>query len=204
MGDAHIVPFGKYRGQPIEVLAQDASYRDWLMAQPWFGERFPNLRTIVINNFAAPDETPEHNELQARFLNHEWAQKFVTDVHFDGDVAFAAEFHRKRMGADATAPWSLECHEVSFEDKGADVVLVTKMKIGSMCVERTVLRIECKPTMGDDYPAVLRQMKASKCGVLLIGDGGYTGRGASLDQVCDIFGRSGIFVILTSDLKVEA
>lgn len=63
-----IIPFGKYKGQPLEVLQQDKGYCDWLMAQDWLQSRFPELRTLIINNFAEPTETPEHNALQARFL----------------------------------------------------------------------------------------------------------------------------------------
>jgi hypothetical protein len=36
---ADVVNFGKYRGQPIEILASDRGYCDWLMAQPWFRDR---------------------------------------------------------------------------------------------------------------------------------------------------------------------
>jgi len=31
-----IVPFGKYKGQPVEALQGDPAYADWLAAQPWF------------------------------------------------------------------------------------------------------------------------------------------------------------------------
>jgi hypothetical protein len=64
-----VVPFGKYKGQPVEVLAADRDYCDWLTAQVWFAQRFPSLHTVVINNFGAPSETPEHNALQIRCLD---------------------------------------------------------------------------------------------------------------------------------------
>jgi len=65
----NIVPFGKYRGRPVEALANDRDYCDWLMAQAWFRERYGGVYTLIVNNFAEPSETPEHNALQARFLN---------------------------------------------------------------------------------------------------------------------------------------
>jgi hypothetical protein len=68
-----IIPFGKYCGQPIEILRQDADYRHWLMEQGWFRERHAQLFTLIVNNFGAPAETPEHNAMQARFLQHEIA-----------------------------------------------------------------------------------------------------------------------------------
>ena len=31
---SELIPFGKYKGQPVEVLAQDKGYVEWLTAQP--------------------------------------------------------------------------------------------------------------------------------------------------------------------------
>ncbi len=64
-----VIPFGKYKGQPVEVVVQDRQYVEWLTAQPWFRERFANIHTLIVNNFQEPTETPVHNALQARFLD---------------------------------------------------------------------------------------------------------------------------------------
>ena len=37
---SRIVLFGKYKDQPIEALAQDRPYVEWLCARPWFREKF--------------------------------------------------------------------------------------------------------------------------------------------------------------------
>lgn len=29
-----VVPFGQYKGQPVEVMAADTDYCEWLAAQP--------------------------------------------------------------------------------------------------------------------------------------------------------------------------
>lgn len=71
-----IIPFGKYRGQPIEAIAEDRSYVDWLLAQPWFRERYAGLYSVVINNFCEPSDTPEHNAMQARFLDEQFRMRF--------------------------------------------------------------------------------------------------------------------------------
>jgi hypothetical protein len=68
MAENSVVPFGKYKGQPVEVIAEDRQYCDWLLAQAWFIQRYPQLHTLVINNFGEPSETPEHNALQIRCL----------------------------------------------------------------------------------------------------------------------------------------
>jgi hypothetical protein len=78
MGKVEIVPFGKYKGQPVEALAQDRSYCDWLMGQEWFRSSYTAIHTLIVNNFGVPDETPEHNALQALFTDNEWAKRFVT------------------------------------------------------------------------------------------------------------------------------
>jgi len=55
------------------------------------------------------------------------------------------------------------------------------------------LRIEIKPSMGDDYPAVLRQMKGNYCNVLYLGS--FEARGATLDQVKKLFRTADILVL---------
>jgi hypothetical protein len=65
MADDKIVPFGKYKGQPVEA---DESYMQWLLAQDWFKAKCGNFYTLIVNNFTEPDETPEHNALQVLFL----------------------------------------------------------------------------------------------------------------------------------------
>lgn len=74
----NLVPIGKYKGQPIEVLAEDKQYTDWLVAQPWFRDRYSNLYAVIINNFCEPSDTPEHNALQARFLDDRFRLKFAS------------------------------------------------------------------------------------------------------------------------------
>ena len=56
-----IIPFGKYKGQSIEVLRNDPEYVQWMTTQDWFRERFAWFHTLIINNFGEASETPEHN-----------------------------------------------------------------------------------------------------------------------------------------------
>lgn len=64
-----IVPFGKYKGRSVDVLAADQDYCNWLAAQPWFREKFANIYKLVVVNQGEPAETPEHNALQALLLD---------------------------------------------------------------------------------------------------------------------------------------
>lgn len=93
MAKAEIVPFGKYKGQPVEALAQDKEYCEWLIAQDWFRAKFTAIHTLIINNFGEPSETPEHNQLQALFTDREFRRKFVW--HLD-NARFLAAFRERR------------------------------------------------------------------------------------------------------------
>lgn len=75
-----LVPFGKYKGQPLEVLLSDTQYMTWLSEQPWVKDKYPVVQTLIINNFGEPDETPEHNGLQARFYEARYVNSFFRHV----------------------------------------------------------------------------------------------------------------------------
>jgi len=67
---ALIVPFGKHRGATVaELVAKDPQYVDWLQGQGWLVQRFAELHAALASRGAGTDDTPEHNALQARFLD---------------------------------------------------------------------------------------------------------------------------------------
>jgi hypothetical protein len=70
---SQLVPFGKYKGQPVEAMLGDTGYREWAMAQPWFRERYPAIHQVIVNYGGEPADTPEHNAMQAAFLDAELA-----------------------------------------------------------------------------------------------------------------------------------
>jgi hypothetical protein len=263
MADDHkLVPFGKYKGQPVAVLQQDREYCEWLTSQDWFRARYTTIHTLIINRFGEPSETPEHNALQAKFLDKTWRERFLTvrtdcqaltkqingtwkalqenrieclaatrAVHAEesqiaaqpGLNEWRVNAARQRAQQMAAAIEWLESDLASitgrcdhfgwrssscrFEVAGVDVIveaeygalhqkaavielfMVTagRLRECDLFVTRAVRdQIECKPTLGDDYPAVLRQMRAAECDTLVIGS--YTGVGATFEQVQQIFG----------------
>lgn len=138
MKPSAIVPFGKYKGQPVEVLAQDEQYLEWLKDQDWFKSRYQNIYAIIINQFQAPSDTPESNRMQARFIDDEYRNKvayLMTDdwlkKTFDGET------------------------EYQFEEGGLDVLI--KSSHAEFKHEYHIY-IELKPQVSDDFPAVLRQI----------------------------------------------
>ncbi len=90
-----------------------------------------------------------------------------------------------------------------FEVEGADVVVIHEVsnKVasigGKMCQVR--LPVEIKPTVADEYPAVLRQMQRHRTRYLLVGR--YLGEGATQAQFVEIFKRSGITVVFLDDVE---
>lgn len=217
MGASEIIPFGKYRGQPMEILAQDKEYREWLMGQDWFRERYSGIHTLIVNNFGTPSETPEHNTLQARFVDKEWVNRLATRLitwnHVEtwwrhhskcGDSCCGPNERAGNLAALASRaagePPVITTRVKAFEDHGADVVIDVRLRQGGKDDGSTEWRIECKPSVGDDYPAILRQMKASQCILLLIGDGGYIGTGATYEQVKSIFAFSNIRIVRLDEI----
>lgn len=86
--DTGIIPFGKHKGRLIEeLLAEDPQYLQWLCTQDWFRNKFTVLHQVIINRGAEPEETPEHNAMQVKFLDDEYCARFVT--HFEPIDAYS-------------------------------------------------------------------------------------------------------------------
>lgn len=149
--NAEVVPFGKYKGQPVAALAADENYCEWLTAQPWFKQKYGNVYNILIQSGAEPQDSPEHNEMQARFLDDDWCLRL-------GAVLWP------RFATFRGAPSNR-----TFEARGWDVVFDGPLLVplldgggeetGELAEFIGRARIECKPDLGDDYPTVLRQVK---------------------------------------------
>ncbi len=216
-----VVPFGKYKGKPVECLLQDESYAKWLVGQDWFQQKFQTMYTLVINNYhAEPVDTPEHNQMQVKFLNESHALKlaFLASggklFQFDNNhfTVNAPKFLEdlKQIGIDLPEILNgfnrlkgrklLNFTKIEFEKKGLDVhydvsygysdfgvsettyrraaTVLNKFWNNSSCNQK--IRVELKPYVGDDFPAVLRQMKTSGANILVIKE--YTGTGASFEE----------------------
>lgn len=87
-----LVPFGKYKGQPVAVMQNDTQYCEWLSTQDWFRERYANVyNQVIINNFTEPTETPEHNRLQMKFLDDNFCLSLMNKVL---DFSLEANFRK--------------------------------------------------------------------------------------------------------------
>jgi hypothetical protein len=66
----------------------------------------------------------------------------------------------------------------------------------SYCIKNETLRIECKPTVSEDYPAIMRQCKNQKSNVLLIEN--YNVQSITIEQMRQMFPF--IKIILLSEI----
>ena len=234
-----VVPFGKYKGMPAEVLLADQKYLQWALdnnvVQKY--ERF--YQTVIVNQSGEAADTPEHNALQARFLDDDFvgrvaklastkrhkrwinaAAQEVKDVErtiAKGFVKHSWDHFRNQEEADerlkekmdrledaqnkyqetmASPPLSFATDDVEFEVRGFDVVIPWER-----------LSIELKPTMGEDYPSVLRQVTKASPRRMDTGEkifvviGEYRGKAVPLEQVKQIFAKSDVTLLTVAEVE---
>jgi uncharacterized protein (DUF3820 family) len=280
----NVIPFGKHKGKLVEeVLATDPSYLHWLCGQADFRVKFGDLYQVIINRGAEPEETPDHNAMQVKFLDAKFCIRFVehaypdcfelaaklfdetrkrnlnrfTEIgqHFvnqrkaaittiaeDQESWRYREAVEKRDEADRvleiltplkTIVWAppilpssyrIGVGQRAFESRGIDVVFEAAVwgddesvatKILDAMEQRkgglegwktyiewkryvyhlTPLMIEIKPVVGDDYPAILRQMKRTGANILFVGT--YSGVGATQDEFVATMATAGIRTVFS-------
>lgn len=54
MSSPEVFPFGKYKGQPVEVVAADTDYCEWLAGQKWFKTKYRDLYRALRGHGAEP------------------------------------------------------------------------------------------------------------------------------------------------------
>ena len=207
-----IIPFGKYKGQPVEVLSQDKQYLDWLMQQDWFNTRYASIKTLIINNFREPSETPEHNKIQAMFTDSAFCFDFIRSIRpMNSESLRYCTIRFLREIEDITVFDLPENYRLSvkdimirfkgcqFECEGVDVAIFWEIAAFGYRLYSDFISVEIKPNLSDDYPAVLRQMKTNKSEILLTES--FSGVGATLDQVRSIFKTANKKIVLLSEIK---
>lgn len=180
-----IVPIGKYRGKPLEVMIADTSYVEWILAQAWFVDKYAEMAKLLrMGRLDAPQDTPEHNAMIARLIDQRAAMEALA---------------RKLYGAshDFDRMITLSGFGQVIEPKGGDLLISCGIKF----------LVEAKPSMGDDYPTVIRKLKigmashadrtagnpAIEYGVVICGDIQPTN--LSVDQVKRQFSLAGLMLV---------
>lgn len=180
--DMSVVPIGKYKGEPIERLLADQGYSEWLLAQAWFLERYAELAQILrTGRMAEPQDTPEHNAMIATLIDQRDSAEWLF-----------AEIFRDWPALD----WFDADFRQVVEPKGGDLELE---------MLRNTILIEAKPLIGDDYPSVIRQVKAGAAGqatpVVIAGKVETTNLTHS--QIARQFYLAGVKLVLLDDFQKE-
>jgi uncharacterized protein (DUF3820 family) len=153
-----VVPFGKYKGKLLSRMLENRQYCRWLLEQGWFKEQYGDIYNAVVAEIEqAPKDTPEHNQLQIRFLDDAFVKSFIKMVinhelceYISHEMQFEHKmfFRTGRTGGHWGNP--------------IDVFLTVKIKYKDQNVwpQEDDLRwpIEVKTFVGDDYPEILRQI----------------------------------------------
>ena len=157
-----LITFGKYKGQPITSLYSDPKYLEWCKQQYWFQKT--TCYNIIVKQVITPDKnskTPEHNKLQKTFLNKDIALKFVNKIYpllvdEKDNTDFTTEFEGMFIWdliVDSIYRWKCIC-----DLKEDDSLCSCKYEKDDDICKNSIF-CEIKPSIGDDYPSVLRKMK---------------------------------------------
>ena len=60
------LPFGKYKGQEIDILEKDLSYAKWIIEQEWVKAKHPDLYEAIMILFAEESDAQAVNALKAK------------------------------------------------------------------------------------------------------------------------------------------
>lgn len=201
---ALIIAFGKYRGLTVaELLDRDPSYAQWLLGQAWLADRFAELHAALAGRGAAQDDTPEHNAIQARFADHKFRLAFleatIPDLIADEQIRMRLWNAQNPRHANPP-PFDTPATAAHFERHGIDVVILWNLTHApDKTSSNYLVGIEIKPSLGDDYPAVMRQIErtmrplAGQRRCCLIDS--YAGRTVPYQQLREMFAANGVILV---------
>lgn len=160
---ADTVPFGKYKGQPVENMLANRDYMNWLELQPWFRERFSHLMRQP-TQIDQSQKTPAHNKLQVLFLDFEYAKAFarVCDTRLAENLKKAAKDSAEDIAACCAKITEVEGKAASFEG-------VVALADGEICGEDG----HCLLSSPFDYITYEYKQAARKHGGPVSGPSGY-------------------------------
>lgn len=237
MSQTELIPFGKFKGQPVTQLEHDPQYAQWILSTPSIKDKFPRFYSIVVNNFGEPADSPEHNAFQAMFLDEWFSASVAMKISGKCDLNAVNEAKKKSYQNEArlinnenkSHYWPphggprpdttleflhLSC-DMEFEVNGWDVIL---KPVDTVLVDGNPKRlghintpkfIELKPSIGEDFPAILRQVKQRLAGLrkldafqvcVIIRE--FTAESVSLENVKKMFALSRIQLLMLSEIPL--
>lgn len=178
------VSFGKYKGKVYSELLRDQNYIEWCIQNGALKKNEPNLYNIIINQTVSQVDdncTPEHNRLQNQFMELDIINRLLKSTHKEkisrlNDMLEAVNLQFYKF----ICHWEFESYfnwdvtlrftrcifrDPSGKEYQRDEVQGllegdTKWNFNELNLElyRDVHIIELKPSVGDDYPNILRKM----------------------------------------------
>lgn len=212
MTETDVFPFGKYKGVPLSAVLNDAGYCEWLLGQAWLSERHPELVDFLCNGESSGNDTPLHNMLQARFLDPEFQLKFIR-LGLERSVYYREYIERMRYAHPKTVEFECDGFDVILRGEPVrwDEVHIDGHTMYSNRVDPFFL-VEVKPSLSDDYPAVLRQIKTAlkvrasrykgwnEDGEPVLFLGSFSSKSINAEQLREIFAMSSIIVIFATEI----
>jgi hypothetical protein len=170
-----LVPFGKYKGQPVTTLMNDTKYLEWCKQQEWF-QKFPIVYNICVNQTVTTtnqnSKTPEHNKLQNLFLEKQNIEKMVRYIYKKFKYIKNISYSEAKCEFEGLFNWDviiddlyftkLQCYCNRDEQSKDDICDCKYENNDDYDYALSNIYIELKPLLGDDYPCVLRKMKMQK------------------------------------------
>ena len=210
---SNMVPFGRYKGHPVEDMLADAEYMAWVEAQPWFRAKYIHL--LNRRDAESASRTPVHNRLQTLFLDENYCRAFLDMMGLDGlAYTVSAKFELngerddwsgKTFCCDVEVIAIFDAAGISRSDLHSIVDKTQLVRSGRYVdeecrrvIDLVMARIEIKPSVADEYPAILRQMQRNVSHILFVGE--YVGEGATEAQFVEIFNRAGMSVVFKRDV----
>lgn len=160
---------------------------------------------------------------------HVWSKISDTGNRFKASNAYykvsEAEYESLTVvRCDSKKPWGTEASVSSYEWHNWDLLLVGSQKCPDCGVPRdssVVMAVELKPTIGEDYPAILRKVKQRRAETsaraknesilmyyghphVVVFTDSYTGKSASWEQVREMFRLSNVTLLQSSELPGAA
>jgi len=176
-----IVLFGKYKDKSILELLADKNYVEWLKQQPWFPNQ-KKIYNIIVNqtiHTSNNTKTPEHNKLQNLFLDEENVEKLLLNIYikkYKTDKISNVKIYFSNIIFEGIYNWDLVVEKNNWYLCECDLSDETKNKCNCEINKKYrekynipenddnlrfyELYCEIKPSLGDDYPCVLRKMKS--------------------------------------------
>jgi len=221
-----VVPFGKYRGQPVTNLLNDTNYLEWCKQQEWFQKKYSIVYNVCVNQTITTNnphsKTPKHNRLQNMFLQDENVIKLLRKIIYNKVGSIPKNTHYEfRCEFEGMFNWDILIKGIYIYKCRSDEPNMCGGCWDTDIKSKNDICVEIKPMLGDDYPCVLRKMKTQmeltkneyikepKVGeysweycpsnyVLLIEE--FNAKSTTKEQLITIFNQSRIKIVFTDDL----